>query len=65
MILHFKSVVLYYIRYAYIEICYRSKCDHIEVLTMIEIVWYYIHFYELSWNAFLFYLPSQNCRIGI
>ena len=38
---------------------------NIEVLTMIEIVWYYIHFYELSWNAFLFYLPSQNCRIGI
>ena len=38
----------------------------IEVLIMIEIIWYiYIYFYELSWNAFLFYLPSQNCRIGI
>ena len=49
MILHFKSLVVY-----------------IEVLIMIEIIWYIsTHFYELSWNAFLFYLPSQNCRIGI
>ena len=62
MILHFKSVVLYYIRYAYIEIYYSSKCDQRKT----EIIWYtYIHFYELSWNAFLFYLPPQNCRIGI